>query len=106
VPVAGSDLGSRKARLLLKLLAAERAHLVGVDRVIDVLWDHEPPVQAAENVSTLVSRLRRELGAGIIEGGRDGYRLGSPPAVTRPVRRTRGTARSAVRFPGRVLHTG
>src|SRR5262245_37818400 len=78
--VTGS-LGSRKARALLKLLAVERGHVVPVDRVVDVLWGDERPQRPAENVATLVSRLRAVLGPAAIVGGRDGYRLGSAPAV-------------------------
>jgi hypothetical protein len=39
------------------------------------------PARAAENVATLVSRLRRALGAGVIAGGRGGYQLGGPGVV-------------------------
>ncbi len=80
--LGGAELGSRKARLIVKLLAAERGRLVPVSRIIDVLWAAEPaPARAVENVATLVSRLRRTLGTGAVEGGRQGYQLGSPPTV-------------------------
>ncbi|HEY8730260.1 MAG TPA: winged helix-turn-helix domain-containing protein, partial [Acidothermaceae bacterium] len=75
------DLGSRKARTLLKLLAVERGHLVPTDRIIDVLWPDGPPTQANENVATLISRLRKTVGANALHGGRGGYRLGEPPFV-------------------------
>src|SRR5437868_9058965 len=76
------ELGSRKARTLLKLLAVERGHLVPTDRIIDVLWPAgPPPSQASENVATLVSRLRKTIGASALHGGRGGYRLGEPPFV-------------------------
>jgi DNA-binding SARP family transcriptional activator/tetratricopeptide (TPR) repeat protein len=76
-----TELGSRKARTLLKLLAVERGHLVPTDRIVDVLWPGEPPAQASENVATLISRLRKTLGANALGGGRGGYRLGEPPFV-------------------------
>jgi DNA-binding SARP family transcriptional activator len=75
-------VGSRKARTLLKLLAVERPGLVPVDRIIDALWAGQPPALAEQNVATLVSRLRSVLGAGVIEGGRAGYRLAAGPAVS------------------------
>ncbi|MDX6521335.1 MAG: hypothetical protein QOF08_1940 [Gaiellales bacterium] len=81
VPIAGVALGSLKARLLLKLLAVERERLVSVGRIVEVLWGDRTPANAASNVATLVSRLRKELGADIIDGGRGGYRLGRAPAV-------------------------
>ncbi len=82
----GTDLpdgqvGSRKARTLLKLLAVERPALVPVDHILGVLWDAKPPAAAEQNVASLVSRLRAVLGAGVIEGGRQGYRLADGPAV-------------------------
>jgi DNA-binding SARP family transcriptional activator len=79
--VAGPDLGGRKARLLLKLLAVERGRTVPADRIAEVLWGGAPPAGPAENVATFVSRLRRALGDEVIQGGRPGYRLGPAPAV-------------------------
>ncbi len=79
--LTGGEVGSRKARTLLKLLAVERTRLVPVDRIVDVLWADSPPAAAAQNVATLVSRLRAALGPGAILGGRDGYRLGGEPEV-------------------------
>jgi DNA-binding SARP family transcriptional activator/tetratricopeptide (TPR) repeat protein len=76
-----ADLANRRARTLLKLLAVEHGHRVSIDRVIDVLWDDEPPRRAADNVAVLVSRLRRVLGAETVVGGRGGYRLAAEPLV-------------------------
>ncbi len=67
---------SRKARTLLKLLAVERGHLVSTDRIVEVLWPDGPPSRPVENVATLVSRLRSWLGPAVVEGHREGYRLG------------------------------
>ncbi len=79
--LADGEIGSRKARVLLKLLTVERPGLVPVGRIIDVLWAGNPPAAAEQNVATLVSRLRGALGPGIILGGRQGYRLGGEPGV-------------------------
>ncbi|MGX6604753.1 ATP-binding protein [Micromonosporaceae bacterium Da 78-11] len=74
-------IGSRKARTLLKLLAVHRARQLPADLIVDVLWAGAPPRRAEDNVATLVSRLRSRFGPAIVTGGRDGYRLGRPPAV-------------------------
>ena len=76
------EIGSRKSRTLLKLLAVERPTLVPVDRIVDVLWAGKPPAAAEHNVATLVSRLRAVLGSGIIVGGRHGYGLAGEPEVS------------------------
>ena len=79
--LAEREVGSRKSRTLLKLLAVERPTLVPVDRIVDVLWAGERPAAAEHNVATLVSRLRGVLGSGIIVGGRHGYRLAGESEV-------------------------
>jgi DNA-binding SARP family transcriptional activator/tetratricopeptide (TPR) repeat protein len=81
VPLPDGELGSRKARTLLKLLAVERAKLVSVDRIAEVLWAGNPPKEPTQHVATLVSRLRRVLGSDAIHGGRQGYQLASGPGV-------------------------
>jgi DNA-binding SARP family transcriptional activator len=75
------EIGSRKSRTLLKLLAVERPGLVPVDRVVDVLWPNERPTAPEQNVATLVSRLRAVLGPDLIQGGRTGYRLAAGPGI-------------------------
>ena len=75
------EIGSRKSRTLLKLLAVERPGLVTVDRIVEVLWPDERPAAPEQNVATMVSRLRAVLGAELIRGGRAGYRLAAGPGV-------------------------
>ena len=69
------DLGSRKARTLLKLLAVARGEVVPVDRAADVLWGLELPAKPAEQVGVLVSRLRGVLGADHLIHRSGGYAL-------------------------------
>src|SRR5689334_8432002 len=80
-PVAAIDVGSRKARTVLKLLAVNRTRRVTVDQLSAVLWPGRPPQRPADNVASLISRLRATFGAGVIVGDRDGYQLGGPDAV-------------------------
>ena len=75
VQLTDGEIGSRKSRTLLKLLAVERAGLVTVDRIVEILWPDERPAAPEQNVATMVSRLRAALGAELIQGGRAGYRL-------------------------------
>jgi len=75
------QIGSRKSRTLLKLLAVERRGLVPVDRIVEILWPDDQPAAPEQNVAVLVSRLRAALGADLIQGGRTGYRLASGPRI-------------------------
>jgi len=69
-------VGSRRARILLALLAVENGRLTPVERVVETLWPAEPPRLPVANVATLVSRLRAKFGAELIVGGGHGYRIG------------------------------
>jgi DNA-binding SARP family transcriptional activator len=60
----------------------ERPRLVPLDRIVEVLWDGDPPAAAAQNVATLVSRLRGVLGPGVILGSRQAYRLADEPVAS------------------------
>ena len=81
IELTDGEIGSRKSRILLKLLAVERPGLVPLDRIVDVLWPGERPAAPEQNVATLVSRLRAALGADLIQGGRAGYRLAAGPGI-------------------------
>ncbi|CUR58778.1 hypothetical protein NOCA1160053 [metagenome] len=73
---SGRELGSRKARTLLALLASARGRPVATDRIVAALWRDAPPADPAANVATLVSRVRRTLGAGLVVGRPGAYALG------------------------------
>jgi DNA-binding SARP family transcriptional activator/tetratricopeptide (TPR) repeat protein len=79
--VPPAECGTKKARTVLKVLAAHRGRMVPMDKLVAVLWAARPPADAAANVATLVSRLRAAFGAEIIDGGRAGYRLATGPGV-------------------------
>lgn len=42
-PLADHEIGSRKARALLKRLLVERDRVVGMDALAEVLWPDRPP---------------------------------------------------------------
>lgn len=72
-----------KQRLLLATLLVHAPRVVSVDRLIDVLWPHEPPASPASALQVHISRLRAFLGE---VGSRDaivtepyGYRLALEP---------------------------
>ena len=58
------EIGSRKQRRLLALLAVNPNRPVPVDAILDVLWPDGPPASAQSTLQSLVSRLRTELGTG------------------------------------------
>ena len=64
-----------KATTIAQLLVVRRRSSVSVDAIVDALWEDDPPAGAAQNVASLVSRLRRVLGPERIAGGRRGYRF-------------------------------
>src|SRR3954470_14578750 len=91
------EIGGR-ARLLLMLLAVDRAGPVAMDRIIEGLWPAQPPRRPVDNIATLVSRLRAVLGSAVVERDRDGYRLGRPPSVPVDLDDARGLATRAGRL--------
>ncbi len=56
------SLGGRGPTTLLALLALNPGEVVAIDRIIDAVWEGEPPTTAVNTVQVYVSRLRRALG--------------------------------------------
>lgn len=69
------DIGSRKGRSLLKVLALARRAPVSSDRLAEILWGDEPPSRPAEQVGVLVSRLRGVVGSDRVVRTDAGYLL-------------------------------
>lgn len=61
------DLKGLRQRAVLAVLLMENGRMVSTDRLADLVWDGEPPMQAAGTLQAYVSRLRRML-----EPDRDG----------------------------------
>ncbi|GLX07695.1 BTAD domain-containing putative transcriptional regulator [Microbispora sp. NBRC 16548] len=76
VAVAGA-----RVRALLAVLALRPGRLVPADRLVDALWEDDPPANAANALQTLVKRLRAALGRpGAVVWRDGGYVLDVEPA--------------------------
>ena len=73
--IAEHDLGSRKARLALRVLGIAQGRPVTIERLSDVIWPDDPPGDPPAQVAVIMSRLRRVLGASRISHGDAGYAL-------------------------------
>src|SRR3954447_25228944 len=123
--LAPAEIGSRKGRALLRLLAARRGDVLTGAEIAAVLWPEDLPADPDAGVGPLVRRAvrgavpaslvggrRRVLGAGAVVGGRAGYRLGTVETDVDRARRllddaerdppalASAAARSAVRLLG------
>lgn len=72
-------LGGEKPSALLAMLALRPNELVPADRLIDDLWDGQPPATAAKTLQVHISRLRRALPGETIATTRGGYVLNAEP---------------------------
>jgi DNA-binding SARP family transcriptional activator len=71
----------RQARLLFAYLAVHRERPVRRDELIAALWPEAPPASPDDALNTLVWRLRKALGEGVISG-RSQLTLSLPPDAT------------------------
>jgi DNA-binding SARP family transcriptional activator/pimeloyl-ACP methyl ester carboxylesterase len=55
------DVPQGKARLVLAALVVDANRVVSTDRLVEILWDGEPPVSARNTLQSYVSHLRRSL---------------------------------------------
>ena len=68
-------LAAAKPRALLALLLLHRNHVVSSERLIDELWEDDPPAQATKTLQVYVSQLRKALGADRLVTRAPGYLL-------------------------------
>ncbi len=103
---ASSTIPVGKQRILLVALALRCGRAVGVDNLIDSLWDSSPPPSAPTTLRGHVKRLRKLLrtltgGEEVIESVAHGYRLRvDPEAVDLHRFRQLCAAASAAKDPG------
>jgi predicted ATPase/DNA-binding SARP family transcriptional activator len=81
-----ADVPGARLRALLIALALDPGHAVSKATLVDWIWGEQPPSGAANALQRLVSRLRKALPEGLVEGQADGYRLRVAPDAVDAVR--------------------
>jgi predicted ATPase len=82
-----ADVPGARLRALLVALALEPGRVVPKAALIDWIWGEQPPADTANALQRLVSRLRKALPEGLIEGQPGGgYRLTVEPDAVDAVR--------------------
>jgi DNA-binding SARP family transcriptional activator/EAL domain-containing protein (putative c-di-GMP-specific phosphodiesterase class I)/FixJ family two-component response regulator len=100
-------IGSPKQRAVLALLALQAGRVVTSDALCDLVWDENQPASPSATLQSLISRLRRTLGAasgGSVETGSEilrsrepGWVLDIAPAAVDALRFQELTARARLR---------
>ena len=73
------DVAGAKQRTLLACLLLQPNEVVSSDRLIEALWEDEPPETAPKALQVYVSQLRKALGKERLETRAPGYRLRVEP---------------------------
>ncbi|OXM51118.1 AfsR family transcriptional regulator [Amycolatopsis thailandensis] len=81
-----ADVPGARLRGLLIALALEPGRVVPKATLVDWIWGEQPPADATNALQRLVSRLRKVLPEGVVEGQPDGYRLKVAPEDVDAVR--------------------
>ena len=72
-------IGGRKDRVVLAVLVAWAGQVVSTDRLTDAVWGDRPPRSSLKLLQNVVVRLRKTLGADVIDTTQGGYALRVPP---------------------------
>ncbi|WP_222853684.1 BTAD domain-containing putative transcriptional regulator [Fodinicola acaciae] len=81
-----ADVPGARLRGLLVALALDPGHVVSKTTLVDWIWGEQPPADAANALQRLVSRLRKALPDGVVDGQPNGYRLAVEPDAVDAVR--------------------
>src|ERR1700678_2340112 len=81
-----ADVPGARLRGLLIALALDPGRVVPRATLVDWIWGERPPADAVNALQRLVSRLRKALPEGVVEGQPDGYRLAVEPEAVDAVR--------------------
>ncbi len=73
------DLGATKSQAVVAALALTPGSPVSTARIIELVWEDDPPRTAEKTLQSYVARLRKSLGDETIERSGDGYRLTVDP---------------------------
>ncbi|WP_337323379.1 BTAD domain-containing putative transcriptional regulator [Kribbella sp. CCNWLW197] len=90
-----ADVPGARLRALLIALALEPGRVVPKATLVDWIWGENPPAEAANALHRLVSRLRKALPEGSVEGQTNGYRLTVEPDAVDAVRFERLVSQAA-----------
>src|SRR5215469_12453971 len=89
-----ADVPGARLRGLLIALALKPDRVVQKASLVDWIWGENPPADAANALQRLVSRLRKALPDGVVDGQTDGYRLRIAPDSVDAVRFERLVAKA------------
>ncbi|WP_141997903.1 BTAD domain-containing putative transcriptional regulator [Amycolatopsis cihanbeyliensis] len=89
-----ADVPGARLRGLVTALALEPGQVVPKAKLIEWIWGDHPPSDAANALQRLVSRLRKALPEGLVDGRPNGYRLTVEPDTVDAVRFERLVAKA------------
>jgi DNA-binding SARP family transcriptional activator len=76
----GTPVIGERSKALLAALAGAGGRTVRAERLIELIWDEEPPAHATKGLQVVVSRTRSACGDDAVVRDGDGYRLGLGPS--------------------------
>ncbi|WP_165966398.1 BTAD domain-containing putative transcriptional regulator [Actinomadura sp. 7K507] len=88
-------IAASRQQITLALLLLEAGHVVSVERIMDALWDGDPPRTAKSQVQITISALRRLLGESVIVTRPPGYLIKTPAEAIDLVRFEELTTRAS-----------
>jgi predicted ATPase/DNA-binding SARP family transcriptional activator len=81
VTYAGTPVTGERARALLAALALASGSAVSSRHLVSQIWGEEEPASPHKALQVLVSRVRSQTAAEVVERAGDGYRLGLAPSA-------------------------
>lgn len=69
---------TKRQRRIVAFLALHNERAIGTERLIDAVWNGNPPRSARQSLQNQIARLRAAFGPDVIRTRPDGYHLGGP----------------------------